>query len=210
MIGRIITRGRNSGLKCLSTALSPSSLTFPRYFSPKTESLFTGYVLGSRCVLKTPTLTNSVEKIHLKFNKSIFRAPGLKGSSDWKYSHLCLISAIFVFLRFVFPACWFNHKKAYWVVCCKTWCDAVRVRLIVTRKTHKKSCSIIQEVCSCANVLHNEYIKLHPSLNTKLLQNSSHLQNSPLSLLGKECHPIQVPLHPGVSRDPHCILKFLQ
>ena len=78
MIGRIITRGRNSGLKCLSTALSPSSLTFPRYFSPKTESLFTGYVLGNRCVLKTPTLTNSVEKIHLKFNKSIFRAPGLK------------------------------------------------------------------------------------------------------------------------------------
>ena len=25
-----------------------------------------------------------------------------------------------------------------------------------------------------------------------------------------ECNPIQVPLHPGVSRDPHCILKFLQ
>ena len=73
-----------------------------------------------------------------------------------------------------------------------------------------KNCSIIQEVCSCATVLNNEYIRLHLSLKTKLLQNSSHLQNSSLSFLGKECNPIQVPLHPGVSGDPHCILKFLQ
>ena len=28
--------------------------------------------------------------------------------------------------------------------------------------------------------------------------------------LETECNPIQVPLHPGLSRDPHCILKFLQ
>ena len=53
------------------------------------------------------------------------------------------------------------------------------------------------------------YIRLHLNLQTKLFQYSSHLQNSPLSFLGKEFNPIQVPLHPGVSRDPHCRLKFL-
>ena len=43
MIGRIITRGRNSGLKCLSTgSLPPFPFPFLAIF-PQTESLFTGY-----------------------------------------------------------------------------------------------------------------------------------------------------------------------
>ena len=78
MIGRIITRGRNSGLKCLPKGSLPLFRSLSSLFFPQTESLFTGYVLRSRCVFKTPTLTNSVLKIHLKFNKFIFRAPGLK------------------------------------------------------------------------------------------------------------------------------------
>ena len=46
MIGRIITRGRNSGLKCLSTgSLSPFPFPFLAIF-PQTESLFTGYGVG--------------------------------------------------------------------------------------------------------------------------------------------------------------------
>ena len=44
MFGKIITRGRNSGLKRVSTGSLPPSLPFPCYFFPQTESLFTGYV----------------------------------------------------------------------------------------------------------------------------------------------------------------------
>ena len=43
MFGKIITRGRNSGLKRVSTGSLPPSLPFPCYFFPQTESLFTGY-----------------------------------------------------------------------------------------------------------------------------------------------------------------------
>ena len=42
--------------------------------------------LGSRYVFKTPTLTNSVWKIHWKFNKSVFRAPGLNRLQRLKIS----------------------------------------------------------------------------------------------------------------------------
>ena len=44
MIGRIITRGRNSGLKCLSTGSpTPPFPSLSSLFFPQTESLFTGY-----------------------------------------------------------------------------------------------------------------------------------------------------------------------
>ena len=46
MIGRIITRGRNSGLKCLSKGSLPLFPSLSLLFFPQTESLFTGFVLG--------------------------------------------------------------------------------------------------------------------------------------------------------------------
>ena len=48
MFGKIITRGRNSGLKRVSTGSLPPSLPFPCYFFPQTESLFTGYKKSNR------------------------------------------------------------------------------------------------------------------------------------------------------------------
>ena len=48
MFGKIITRGRNSGLKCLSTgSLSPFPFPFLAIF-PQTESLFTGSLFGEK------------------------------------------------------------------------------------------------------------------------------------------------------------------
>ena len=46
MIGRIITRGRNSGLKCLSKGSLPLFPSLSSLFFPQTERLFTGFVLG--------------------------------------------------------------------------------------------------------------------------------------------------------------------
>ena len=48
-------------------------------------------VQRSRCGFKTCSLTNSVWKIHLKFNKSVFRAPGLKRLQRLKiYIPICV------------------------------------------------------------------------------------------------------------------------
>ena len=45
MIGRIITRGRNSGLKCLSKGSLPLFPSLSSLFFTQTERLFTGFVL---------------------------------------------------------------------------------------------------------------------------------------------------------------------
>ena len=45
MFGKIITRGRNSGLKCLSTGSLPPFLSLSLLFFTQTESLFTGYTV---------------------------------------------------------------------------------------------------------------------------------------------------------------------
>ena len=105
MIGRIITRGRKSGLKCLSTgSLSPFSLPFPRYFFPQTiwnschTSMTIWYLViiheGSndmarltsiyqclklRTKIKWERTTNSMK---LKFARSIKRKKGSKFTTN--------------------------------------------------------------------------------------------------------------------------------
>ena len=149
--------------------------------------------LGSRCVFKTPNLTNSVWKIHLKFIKSVFRGSWYKkSSSDSKYSHLCLISPIFVFLRFVFPACWFNHKK-HTELCAV---NLMRCGARAFNSHTKRGIKII--------VL--QFKKIAVVLRTLAILATFAKFFSFISWEG--CNPIQVPLHPGVSRDPHCILKL--
>ena len=64
MIGRIITRGRNSGLKCLSKGSLPLFPSLSSLFFPQTESLFTGYVLGrvAKNILRLRELVTIISK----------------------------------------------------------------------------------------------------------------------------------------------------